>query len=121
MKKIKSHKGENSFSLLELMFATILLTMMATTFYKSFSRSALLSVTARQRTKALWLGKAIMAQIEYQSTFLDLKTMKYDKKDQKFPESLCPKDDCIYKYNLKVQPWKLDLVSILLNRWGPTH
>ena len=115
--EIKRTKGEKSFSLVEILLALGLMALMLTNFYSAQSRISLRSNQARRVTQATWLAKSLMAQVEYQSTFLTPKEMKSTKKNQEFSEGLCP-NKCRYRYNLTIQPWKLDLVSILFSQMG---
>lgn len=112
-------KASKGFSLVEVLLALTMVAMMTAAFYTSFSRSVTLTHSSRQKTKAMWLAKALMSQVEYHATFLDLKSMKYEKKNQKFPSELCPEKESPFRYNLTIQPWKLDLIGAFFKQMDP--
>jgi len=117
-------KGEKSFSLVEILLAMSLLALIVLIFSNTSSRSSVLTKRARATSKAMWLAKGVMSEVEYYSSFLPLAEMKTKIKDQRFKgklENLCSTKQmgtCDYKYKLTIQPWKLDLMSALLKKFA---
>lgn len=115
----KRNPGEKSFTLIETLIALGIMVTLVLQIGIVQGQAIGFSDYGRKMTQGIWLAKAVMSQIEYQSKFIDLKEMKYDQKDQEFNELLCPKTgdfECDYKYNLKIENWKLDLVDLFFRK-----
>ncbi len=80
------------------------------------------STYERKVTQAVWIAKAMMANIEYKWKYYDLKDIKAELLDQEVDPSLCNRQkyasDCDFKYNLTIKKWDLPLVDLLLGGLG---
>lgn len=111
-------KGEKSFTLIETLIALGIMVTLVLQMATVQGQAISFSDYGRKMTKGIWLAKALMSQIEYQSKYIPLKEMKFDEKEKKFKELLCPKegdDPCEFTYNVKIANWKLDLIDIFFN------
>ena len=123
-KKTPLHKkSEKSFTLIETLIALGIMVTLVFQIAIVQGQAINFSDYSKQMTKAVWLGKSLLSQIDYYKEVLTPKEMKYDQKEQSFHELLCPKDGaepCEFTYNLKIENWKLDLIDIFFRNKQPS-
>ena len=117
----KKRPHEASFSLLETVIA---LGLMVTILLESSliqGKAITFSEFNRHTSQATWLAKAVLEKVEWGSRFYPFKELKADLRDQKFPESFCPPYDnreCVYRFNLKVEDFKLPITDLITKQLG---
>lgn len=110
---------ESSFTLLEVIIALGIMVSIMLEVSSAQGNALRYSNYERKVTQAIWLAKSIMSQVEYKWNFYDIKDVKADIKDQRFDESICPKNlDCDFTYSLNIELWKLPLLDIALKNMG---
>ena len=110
-------KGERSFTLLETIIALGLMVTILLEVASVQGNALNFSTYERNLTQATWLGKALLAQIEYKANFYPLSEMNMELKEQEFKDDLCPKDSdfgCDFRYDLTIKERKLPLIDIIL-------
>ncbi|MBI2601531.1 MAG: hypothetical protein HYW48_00595 [Deltaproteobacteria bacterium] len=112
--------GESSFTLLETIIALGLMVVMILEVSTVQGSAINLSQYERKVTQAVWLGKAILGQIEYKWKFYEVKEIKEERRGERFDEKLCPRDgfDCDFTYDLTVEEWKLPLIELAAGSLG---
>ena len=117
-------KSEKSFTLIETLIALGIMVTLVFQIAIVQGQAINFSDYSKQMTKAVWLGKSLLSQVDYYKEVLTPKEMKYDQKEQSFHELLCPKDGaepCEFTYNLKIENWKLDLIDIFFRNKQPSE
>jgi hypothetical protein len=113
-------KSESSFTLLETIIALGLMVTIVLEVATIQGNSISFSENNRNFTQATWLAQAVLAKVEWYSKFYDFKEIKYEGKDQKFSDELCPQDpkygECQYKYNLTIEPFPLPIEQLIIQQ-----
>jgi len=116
--KLVRKPGERSFTLIETVLAIGLLTtvLMEVSFVQA--KYLNFSIYYRKSTQAIWLAKALMAEVEYKSNFYPLKDIRAEpgSEERPVPPTLCPKDpqfDCDFTYSMSIEEFKLPIVEML--------
>ena len=111
---------QSSFSLIETLIAVSMMVVFLLEFAGVQGRSVDLAEEHRQRSQATWLGRAVMAKIEWGSQFYPLKDFASAAKtrDQPFDEVLCPSpgggQKCDYTYSVNVEEWGLGFADLVV-------
>src|SRR3989338_1105830 len=105
----KRKTSQSSFTLLETIIALGLMVVMILEVSTVQGSAISLSQYERKVTQAVWLGKAILGQIEYKWKFYEVKELKEERRGERFDDKLCPRDgfECDFTYDLTVEEWKL--------------
>lgn len=116
---VKRKSQEYSFTLLEVIIAVGLLTVVVMNV--AGGQGSLFEITdySKKSTEATWLAKRLMSEIEYQYAQYDLKELEQNIKDQKFEGVVDPDTD--YKYAVDIVEWKLPLIDFLTGGGGKSE
>lgn len=105
---------EKSFTLVETMVAIGLLVVFMAEVLNVQGNAAYFTQYSRNITRATYLGKRVMDQVEYYWTHKNFKEMKYEAGDKDLPFE----DDPDFFYRLNIRDWKLDIFQILQGSLG---
>ena len=110
--------AEASFTLFETVLALGILVVMVMQFMSVQGGAVKLSEFDRMATRATWLARAQIAQIEYHWKFRELTDLKLTatETEKEFSSDLCPKDvpgGCPFRYKMSIEEWKLPLLELL--------
>lgn len=113
--------SERSFTLLETIIALGLMVSLIMEVSTVQGNSINFSVFTKKSSRATWIAKAIMAEIEYKSRFYPAKEMKSDPtlRERPVSESLCkkvPQNDCNFTYTVLIDEFKLPIIDLLTGK-----
>ncbi len=108
---LRRKSGQSSFSLIETIIALGLMVTIVLEVSAVQGRAINFSTYEREVTQATWLAKALMTHVEYKWLYYDIKDMKSELKDEKFPPEFCP-DPCDFKFSLGIDEWKLPVIEM---------
>ena len=121
-RRIRRLGQEASFTLLETVIALGLMVTVILEVSSIQGKSINFGEFNRYSSQASWLAQAVMAKVEWYSSFYVFKDIKFDKKDIEFTEEICPKDpkfgECPFKYDLKIEEFPLPLVNLIAGQLG---
>jgi len=107
--------GESSFTLIETIIALGLMVVIVLEVSAVQGNAINFSAFERKVTQATWLAKGLLAHLEDKYRFFELRDIKGNIKEEKFPEEMCPTNpifDCDFKYSITYEEWKLPLLEL---------
>ncbi len=106
--KINSHHvGERSFTIIETMIALGMLASVVLQISGIQGNSIYFSEYGQNVTRAVWLAKRVMSQVEYQWAAQEFKALETETPDGAF------EDFPDFTYSLNIKEWKLPITSLL--------